>query len=131
MSTAYESALTEHGLEDVQPRYRRLLVDLKGADADAYERAVERYRSDVESVLDDASVLDAWVAYGAWLAHELAPGKLVWIDENGRARPVEGTVPLGTLLMQIPSEARQKAVVVTLPREPSDAQRETAALLGG
>jgi len=129
VSDAYETALGEYGLEDVQPRYRRLLLELKGRDPSSYDRAVERYKSDVEARQDERAVLDAWVEYGAWLASVLAPGQLVSIEENGRSRPVTGSPPLGTFLMQVPSEARQRALVVTIPSEPSDAQRETASLL--
>lgn len=129
MSEPYEAALVEQGLEDVQPRYRRLLLELKGRDATSYERAVSRYKRDVASKQDDASVLTAWVEYGAWLASELAPGQLVSIDADGRSRPISGSPPLGTFLMQVPTESRQRALVVTIPSDPSDAQRETASLL--
>ncbi len=129
MSERYETALAEHGLEDVQPRYRRLLLELKARDAALYAQAVKRYKVEVETKQEDPTILDAWVGYGAWLASHLAPGQLVSIDENGRSRPVSGAPPLGSFLMQVPSESRQRALVVTLPNEPSDAQRETASLL--
>jgi len=129
MSPPYEAALADRGLEDVQPRYRRLLVELKRRDAGSYERAVARYKEEVETCQDDPSALTAWVGYGAWLASELAPGQLVSIDKNGRSRPISGSPPLGTFLMQIPSESRQRALVVTLPLDPSDAQREAVSLL--
>ena len=96
MSDAYSDALNAAGLEDVQPRYRQLLLKLKAEDATAYEDAVARYRADVESAAAESTdVVRVWLDYGAWLAEQIAPGRLVTIAENGRAdaapRPAPAT----------------------------------------
>ena len=128
MSDPYGQAIGKHGLEDVQPRYRQFLLELKAKDSKAYEGAVARYKTHVEGS-DPNSVLDAWIGYGAWLAAELAPGELVTIDRKGRSRRVEGTKPLGALLIQIPDDNRERALPVTIPIKASTAQQETVALL--
>ena len=128
MSDPYGQAIVKHGLEDVQPRYRKFLLELKARDPTAYEGAVARYKTHVERS-DPNSVLNAWIGYGAWLAAELAPGELVTIDKKGRSRRVEGANPLGVLLIQIPDDKREQALLVTLPTKASTAQQETVALL--
>lgn len=128
MSDPYGQAIVKHGLEDVQPRYRQFLLELKARDPTAYEEAVARYKTHVEGS-DPNSVLDAWIGYGAWLASELAPGELVTIDRQGRAHRVEETNPLGALLIQIPDDKRARALPVTIPIKASTAQQETVALL--
>lgn len=128
MSDPYGQALVKHGLEDVQPRYREFLLELKARDLTAYEGAVARYKTHVEKS-DPNSVLNAWIDYGAWLAAELAPGELVTIDRKGRSRPVEGEHPLEALLIQVPHDKRQRALLVALPTKASPAQQETVALL--
>lgn len=127
MSDAYRTALERHGLEDVQPLYRKLLVALKSRDAAAYEEAVDRYKSDVENA--GAEPLAAWVSYGAWLASRLGAGDLLAIDENGRARGAGVPPPLGEMLIHLPDERNRRGFVVTMPSDASPAQRETAALL--
>lgn len=127
MSDAYQAALARHGLEDVQPLYRRLLVRLKAQDPAAYEEAVARYRDDVEAASENT--LDPWIAYGRWLAARIAPGSLKTIAPNGRARDASEPVPLGELLVHLPDDTKRRGFVVAMPAEPSDAQRETAALL--
>jgi hypothetical protein len=129
---SYEDSLAAHGLADVQPLYRKLLVRLKSQDAAAYDEAVARYRDDVEALVDDAEdPVAVWVGYGAWLAPRIAGGELMAVDENGRARPVGSPPPLGPMLMHLPNDTKERGLVLAMPAEPSPAQEETAALLCG
>ena len=129
---SYADSLAAHGLADVQPLYRKLLVRLKAQDDASYEEAVARYRDDVEAVVRDAhDPVAVWVAYGAWLAPRIAGGELMAVDENGRARPAGSPPPLGPMLMHLPEDARERGLVLAMPADPSPAQRETAALLCG
>ena len=128
-TSPYAEALAAHGLEDVQPRYRHLLVQLKGRDAAAYGRAVERYRSEVEGVPGGVEALAAWLAYGAWLASRIEPGALVVISAEGRATPAPDPVPLGPMLVHLPDSPKRRGFVVAMPADPSEAQRATADLL--
>ncbi len=129
MTGTYAQALAEHGIEDVQPLYRRLLRQLKTRDGRAYERAVERYRSDVEGVTGGGEALSAWLSYGAWLASSLEPGELFTISEQGRAARAPDPFPAGAMLIHLPAAANRKGFVIAMPAAPSEAQRATADLL--
>lgn len=131
MSEAYERALAEHGLADLQPLYRRLLRKLKAADETAYEEAVARYRDEVEAAVENAErdPVEVWLAYGAWLAPRLAPGTLFRIAENGRAEPAPSPLPAGSMLIHLPKDRKQRGFVLAMPAEATSAQKETAALL--
>ena len=136
---AYGKALKQSGLEDLQPRCRRLLVQLRAKDKTAYDEAVEQYRSKVRSVSGDGNVLSAWIAYGSWLAERLASGKLVEISDQGLADDVQdparfgasdqNPVAPGTMLIHLPDNHKRRAFVIAIPAEPSDAQLATAKLL--
>lgn len=129
----YREALARHGLQDVQPLYRRLLVRLKSADAGAYEAAVFRYEREVlPGVAEgEGDPLTPWLEYGIWLAGRLQPGQAMAVDGTGRARPVTGEPPLGPLLLHLPEERRVPAIPLAIPEEPSDPQRATLELLCG
>ena len=129
MREAYTQALAEHGMEDVQPLYRQLLLRLKARDEGAYERAVARYRSDVEGAAGGGEVLAAWLSYGAWLASSLEPGGLFTISEDGLAARTPDPLPSGSMLVHLPDAANRKGFVIAMPAAPSEAQRATADLL--
>ncbi|WP_419856978.1 hypothetical protein [Candidatus Palauibacter irciniicola] len=129
MTETYAQALAEHGIDDVQPLYRRLLLRLKTRDDGAYERAVARYRSDVEGVTEGAEALAAWLSYGAWLASSLEPGGLFTISEEGLAARAADPSPTGAMLIHLPDSANRKGFVIAMPAAPSEAQRATADLL--
>lgn len=132
MSDRYAEALAEHGLGDVQPLYRRMLVRMKDRDRSAYDEAVERYRKQVEEATADADdPVAVWVDYGVWLADRLEPGTLKAIDENGRASEAGAPPPLGPMLLHLPDDSKASAVVLAMPSVPSPAQSETASLLCG
>ena len=132
MSGSYEEALARHGLEDVQPRYRHLLLRLKAQDSGAYEEAVRRYRDEVEATVDSAGdPVAVWVGYGAWLGVQIAPGTLKAVDRNGLAGDAPSPPPLGPLLMHLPHDQKARVIVIAMPADPSTAQSEAAALLCG
>ena len=127
---AYADALARHGLADVQPLYRQLLLRLKAQDAAAYEAAVARYKAEVESTVEEAEdPVAVWVAYGVWLAPLVAPGSLKAVNVDGLATPAENPPPLGPMLMHLPEDPRVRGLVLTMPAAPSAAQKETASLL--
>ncbi|MFV1985702.1 MAG: hypothetical protein ACC682_00360 [Gemmatimonadota bacterium] len=132
MSDAYSDSLAKHGLADVQPLYRQLLLRLKSQDAAGYEEAVVRYRDEVEDVADGADdPVRVWVDYGIWLAPRLAAGTLRAVNEEGLASAVDAPPPLGPLLMHLPDDQKIRGIVLAMPASPSTAQQETAALLCG
>jgi hypothetical protein len=132
VSDPYAASLERHGLEDVQPLYRQLLLRLKSQDPAAYEEAVARYRDEVEGAVEGAEdPLAVWVNYGVWLAPRLAPGRLKTIDEHGLARDAGSPPPIGPMLLYLPDDQKVRAFVLAMPRDASRAQKETGALLAG
>jgi len=132
VSDRYRESLAAHGLDDVQPLYRRLLVRLKAQDATSYDEAVARYHDEVEAAVEAAEdPVALWVGYGVWLAPRIAPGELITVDENGRALRAGSPAPLGPMLMHLPSDRKSPGIVLAMPANPSPAQKETAALLCG
>ena len=129
MTESYTRALAEHGIDDVQPLYRQLLLRLKARDGGTYERAVARYRSDVEGVTGGGEALAAWLSYGAWLASCLEPGGLFTISEAGLAARAPDPFAPGAMLIHLPDAANRKGFVIAMPAAPSVAQRATADLL--
>ncbi|MFQ5679224.1 MAG: hypothetical protein ACE5HP_07165 [Gemmatimonadota bacterium] len=135
VDTRYRAALDRRRVADVQPLYRKLLVRLKSADPAAYEAAVARYEKTVPSRIAaaEADPLEAWIEYGMWLAARLSPGRAVAVDAEGRAhevgREAGRALPSGGLLLHLPDEARAPALLLAMPREPSEAQRATVELL--
>lgn len=131
-SGAYQAALSQHALCDVQPIYRQLLRRLKAGESGLYEEAVERYQADVLGAEDtDSDPLLRWVTYGAWLAALVAPGQLVAVDREGRARSPDGPPPLGPLLLHLPEAKSERGIPVAVPADPSEAQEATRKLLCG
>lgn len=127
----YRSALERHGVQDVQPLYRKLLVRLRSSDPEAYETAVARYEQSVVpgAEREKKDPVRLWVRYGIWLANRLQPGRVVAVDESGRSEPVVGEPPLGPLLLHLPDEARAPAVPLAVPAHPSRPQSVTVELL--
>ncbi len=125
-----EQALADSGARDPREFYRERLRELKQADPDGYDKAVEYYRGVLlPAVADgDEDPLDAWTEYGRRLAVSLAPGHTVSVDPSGRAHPYERPTREG-LILHVPDERGRRALLVGLPAELSPAQRATYDVL--
>ena len=118
----------------MRPAYRRLLVQLKRADPEAFQEAGRRYREEVEPATDtgETDPVSAWLEYGAWLAGRLSDGRPLEIDSSGRARPCDPAAPAaGAMIIWMPHDDRTPATMLAMPSILSDSQRETAELLVG
>lgn len=128
----YEAALEDRGLEDLRPLHRDLLRRLRDEAPTSYEEAVRRYREDVAPAAPEAPPLLAWLRYGAWMARQIAPGRLVSVDRTGRATDLDAQpeeVPAGALVLHLPEERSVRALPLAVPASPSAAQQETQDLL--
>jgi hypothetical protein len=127
----YRAALDQHGVTDVQATYRLLLRRLKASHPSAYDAAVSRYERELVPGLEagEGDPLRLWIDYGTWVAEQLSPGHVVAVDDTGLATTVEDELPLDRLLLYVPDVATERAIVLTMPARPSEAQMETAQLL--
>jgi hypothetical protein len=120
-----EEAIAAAGARDPREFYRTRLKELRQQSLEAYEKAVDHYRTVlVPSIADDeAEPLAAWTEYGRQLALLSAEGRTVALDASGRAHPYEVPADRDALVLHLPDDRRQRALVVGLPIELSPAQR--------
>jgi len=129
--TRFEEALEQAGARDPRDHYRDLLRELKGRDADAYERAVEHFQDVLIPGIASGELepLAAWREYGCKLAEWIAEGRTVEIDDTGLSRPHDPSTDGDRLVLHLPDDTGQKAILVSLPEDVTSAQRATYDLL--
>lgn len=127
----FQDAVDASGARDPRDFYRQALRELKESNPQGYDRAVSHFQDVLVPAVasGDAEPLGAWREYGRLIAEITAPGRTVEVDETGRARPYSPDVPLDRLVLHVPEEKKRKAILVSLPRSPSPAQRATYDLL--
>jgi hypothetical protein len=128
-----EDAFARSTWLDPRADYRDLLRRLKESDTAAFASAVREYEAAVVERLADpaADPVAAWLGYGVRLAGWLGGGRTVEIDAAGRAAEMGAIdrAERATLLLHLPAAEGARAIVIASPREPSEAQRATLALL--
>jgi len=128
-------ALERSGLADMRPAYRKLLLQLKKADPAAFDEATRRYQEELEPSIAGgaADPIAAWLEYGIWIAARLSGGRPMTIDPTGRARDFDsGSLPgPGDMVLFMPDDDRAPVRLLAVPGEPTDPQKESAALLAG
>lgn len=128
---ALDQAIQRTGARDPRDFYRKLLLELKEQDQEAYEGAVNRWKTEVVEPLarGDGSPLDRWLAYGLDLARTLEDGNSVRVDETGRALPLERAPSWKDLVLHLPDRKAARAIPVSIPPALSAPQRATMQLL--
>lgn len=126
-----EAALARHGARDARDYYRNQLRELKDEAPEAYQQAVSHYQEVLLPALQAGAEdpVALWTAYGQRLAELRAPGRTVVVDETGVSSDFQVTTALGGLVLHVPEQARQAAMIVALPAELSPAQRATVDFL--
>jgi len=130
----FEEALEEAGARDPRDFYRDLLRELKGRDPAAYERGVAHFREELIPGIasGDLEPLKAWREYGRKLAEWMVEGRTVEIDQTGRSHahdPSEDAEWADAMVLHLPTGGKEKAILVSLPSEPTPAQKATYDLL--
>ena len=127
----FEQALKERGARDPRDFYRKQLVELKAANADAFRRALAYFEQRLIPAVaaPDSDPIGEWLEYGRVLASLFAPGRTVQIDPAGRAADYARPVPPDALVLHLPEQASRPAIIVGLPLELSPAQRANFNLL--
>jgi hypothetical protein len=125
-------ALANAGLADMRPAYRVLLRRLKASDPTAFAEATARYDEVlVPAISGGDDPVSTWIAYGAWIARRLGPGRLVQLDSTGLAADVTGDPEVSSdrVLLYLPDPEKESAIPIACPLEPSPAQRSALQLL--
>ncbi len=126
-----EAALEREAVHDPREFYRERLRLLRERNPSAFEEA-RRYYEDVllpRVAAADSEPVREWFEYGRRLAELTAPGRLTEIDASGRARTFATPLDRELLVLHLPDEAGEPALVLNLPGRPSPAQRATCDLL--
>jgi hypothetical protein len=123
-------SLAQRGALDARETYRALLRSLKAQSADAFTKASRYYDQQVVPRLGaDADPLDAWIDYGRLIGELSGTGRMMIVDETGRAAPYVAPLAPGNIVMFVPDDTRAGSFVAVQPAELSAAQRATVALL--
>jgi hypothetical protein len=114
---------------DPRPPLRERLRELKDSHPAAFERARDHYEQVVLPALaGTAEPLPAWVDYACFVGALASPGRLVAIDETGRAVPYQVYRP-GALVLFVPDDAAAPVLPALAPAAPTAAQQATIDLL--
>lgn len=124
-----EAAIAAAGLADPRVPCRARLRQLRSSDAGAFDRALAYYENElVPRVAEDGDPVAEWLAYGKMLAELSGSGHVVAVDGSGRARPASD-VPGADLLLFMPENTSDPAMVLQSPADVTPAQRATIQLL--
>jgi hypothetical protein len=127
----FDEALEKTGARDPRDFYRKALRELKPVNATGYEKAVSHFQEVlVPSIANgEAEPLWAWREYGRLIAEVTAPGRTVAVDATGRSRPFAPEMPMDLLVLHLPDTKGARAILVSLPAEPTPPQKATFDLL--
>ena len=127
----FKEALKGSGARDPRDYYRQSLRDLKESNPEGYNRAVNHFHAVLVPGIASGEVepLGAWREYGRLLAQEAEEGRTVEIDESGCSRAFSSESPLDRLVLHIPDQQRSRSILISLPPDPSPAQRASYELL--
>ena len=127
----FEAALDSSGARDPREFYREALRELREVNPVGYDRAVAHFQDVlVPSIANgESEPIGAWREYGRLIAEVTAPGRTVAIDATGRSFPFESDAPMDRLVLHLPEGKGRRAILISLPTDPSPAQRATFELL--
>ncbi|MCJ7629224.1 MAG: hypothetical protein MUO50_12660 [Longimicrobiales bacterium] len=127
----FEAALESTGARDPRDFYRKALRELREVNPGGYDRAVSHFQDVlVPSIATgEADPLWAWREYGLLIAEVTTVGRTVAIDETGRSQPFHSDAPMDRLVLHLPNAKGGRAILVSLPPNPSSAQRAAYDLL--
>lgn len=126
-----EAALERDAVCDPRDFFRDRLRLLKERNPAAFDEARRYFAEEVlpRVAAEDSDPVREWFEYGRKLAELTAPGQLLEIDASGRARTSSGSLDRTLLVLHLPDDAREPALILNLPRGASPAQRATCDLL--
>jgi hypothetical protein len=123
-----EMAISTAGWVDFREAYRDRLRWLKDTQPEAFAKALAHYNDIlVPNIAEGMDPIAEWIEYGKVLGNLSGAGKVVRIDETGRARDLDDSV--AGLILHLPDDTGVPALALAIPAELSDAQRATLNLL--
>ncbi|MGQ0813151.1 MAG: hypothetical protein ACT4O1_01645 [Gemmatimonadota bacterium] len=123
-----EAAITGAQLEDFRAAYRERLRWLKESQPQSFTKALSHYNDVlVPNVAEGADPIAEWIDYGTRLGELSGVGKVVRVDETGRAWPLDHNI--AGLILHLPDDTGVPALALLVPRQLSDAQKATMQLL--
>ena len=127
----FETSLESSGARDPRDFYRKALRELREVNPGGYDRAVNHFQDVlVPSIANgESEPLWAWREYGRLIAEVTTVGRAVAIDETGRSQPFQSDAPMDRLVLHLPDAKGGRAILVSLPPNPSGAQRAAYDLL--
>lgn len=127
----FEEALKHSEAQDPRDLCREVLRELKRTNPQGYDRAVGHFQDVLVPAIASgrAEPLQAWREYGRLLAEAVADGRTVAIDGTGRAHPYQPDAPMDWLVLHLPEAKTARVRAVSLPANPSQAQKAAYELL--
>jgi hypothetical protein len=123
-----DQAIANAPFEDFREAYRERLRWLKDSQPQGFSRALSHYNDIlVPNIAGGADPLVEWMEYGRLLGNLSGAGKVMRIDETGRAFPFANETD--GLILHLPDDTNVPALALAVPKRSSDAQKATLGLL--
>lgn len=126
-----DEALERAMLRDPRDAYRERLKLLRARDPIAFDEA-RRYYEEVlvpKVAAPDSDPVLEWFEYGRRLAELEGAGRVVVIDQTGKASRFTPPLPRDELILYLPDDLRAPAIALSTPRHLSPAQEAAHTLL--
>jgi hypothetical protein len=120
-------AIRTGAFADFREAYRERLRWLKESRPQAFAEALTYYDALVKNIAAGDDPIHEWLTYGKRLGELSGAGKVVAIDETGRALPA--TQFSDQLLLHLPDDINVPALPLAVPRALSEHQKATLDLL--
>lgn len=123
-----QQAIAAGKVEDFREDFRERLRWLKDNRPQSFSQALSHYNDIlVPNVAAGNAAMQEWVQYGRLLGDLSGAGKVVAIDESGRARDFGDEI--NSLVLHLPDDTAVPALALIIPRALTAAQRATLDLL--
>src|SRR5688572_25520862 len=96
-----DGAIANSAFEDPRPGLRTRLRYLREEQPAAFTAALKYYEETLLPVVaaEDSDPITEWIEYGCRLGALTAPGKVLAVDQTGRARPYRSPAEPNTLVL--------------------------------
>jgi hypothetical protein len=126
-----DEALAERDLADPRDPYRETLRRLKERDPASFDRARRHYEEYVQPRLADPGTdpVTEWIDYGRFLTGLEGNGTTLQVTTDGRAEPFEPPPRADALILFVPDQPAQPALLLSRANRLTPPQQATLELL--